>query len=173
MAFVPLAVVTIQRGLTVIHDEDIRSREPNPVPSPGSVDGIWGPRTMESLWTYISSSWGLAGDDLTAYMLELREVPARAASAPVPLVAVRQLSERAARYQGSGAGSSPFAPVGSEESNAPSREQIDQIVIGPALDPVLADVSEPAGIGTAAKIALGVLALGAVGGAIYWIAKKK
>ena len=46
MAVVSISVRTVQQGLTKVHQEDPR------IPSPGTIDGVWGARTSASLDTY-------------------------------------------------------------------------------------------------------------------------
>lgn len=160
---IPLSVRTVQQGLTMI------SREiPAVVPSPGPIDGVWGRNTRNSLARFISSNAGSSSERLAAEIAAIDSTPARANVVMVDDINARTLVESAGDYLRIPEGRVHPLEVASDSDDMPA------ITIGPHLDPEpLASPATDSGLSTGAKIALGVLALGAIGGIVYAATRKK
>jgi hypothetical protein len=162
-----IAVRTVQQGLT-----QARRSDPS-IPNPGPIDGQWGPSTRHSLAYFI---WGNAMPDrsnrvdgpIYEAMLSL---PVRSPIVIVPTGTMIELSELAGQHMRAFPTSS--APASLTQANT-AASTVPVLTIGPHLDEqVLASPGGESGLSMGAKIALGVLAAGAVGGIIWMATKRK
>jgi len=138
-----LDVTTIQRGLSVW-----ASRTGDP--SPGAVDGAWGPRTLRAYEAFVGALASERSLNAETVMRSVRELEHGRRIAPVPEALANDLAILADQY----AGAPPSSPSTSQGPRAPT----------PPL------VRRGGGVqwGTALGLALGAAV---VGGAAWWLLK--
>lgn len=168
---VPISVRSVQQALTQLTSRTVGVHPDAGLVGPGAIDGFWGPATFQSLSTYLFGGQ-INTDQDEAYYRSLEETPRHSTFVNVDSDALRELNDLAGEYLRA----HPTAAV--QMSQAPSSDGgAPVIVIGPNLDPqpgemVFASPGSGSGLSLGAKIALGVLAAGAVGG-IVWMATKR
>jgi LPXTG-motif cell wall-anchored protein len=149
-----VSVTLVQRALTVA------SRQHREIPSPGTVDGIYGPRTDASLIAFLryfyEGETRLFGDRADIEIVQVQGSDGRVRSLELPSVVVDGIREFAVQY--STTASTTTAPSGSG------------IVIGPHLDNQLATEDESSN--KALIIGL-VVALALAGGGLWWLSRRR
>ncbi len=157
----PLAVRTVQQGLTQM------SREIVEVPEPGPIDGVWGPRTRTSLARFISTS-STSTEDARMQILAIDATPARATMVMLDDLTARSMVDAAGDFIRT---SRPGQLAPSDLT--PNGAVQPPITIGPSLDEPYASPGAGSGFSTVAKVGLGVLVVGAVGGVVWMISKRR
>lgn len=107
-----ISVREVQQGLTYWRNVESRGWTDD-APSPGRIDGLWGPRTHEALRAYVAWHAPRARYDSARVMAPLRSVEARTHEIELELYFVGRLTTHAVLYRsrprGSG-GSQPSPP---------------------------------------------------------------
>ena len=108
MNLFPLAVETVQAGLTVLSRDGY-------IPSPGPVDGLWGDATQRSLASFATQPNMLAPSlttlERTSFLSTLARTPDRATIVQVPLQVMTRLAELSQRWVRPAEPPTPTAPA--------------------------------------------------------------
>jgi len=107
-----ISVSEVQQGLTYWRNVESRGLTDD-APSPGRIDGMWGPRTHEALRAYVAHHAGGSRFDAARVLAPLRSVPARTREIELELYFAGRLQTHAVLYRSrprGGSGSRPSTP---------------------------------------------------------------
>lgn len=147
---VPISVDVLQRGIL-----GYRQSVDSSVPSPGRVDGAWGPVTHEALRGYVATVAPRFGLDAAVVLAPLRSVPARARTVELNDMIAATLTDMAASYRAP----APIVPTTPAPGTPPATR--------PTMTP--ARVGGGSGLAVGAGVVVGLLV---VGGAWYFWGRK-